>query len=390
MLWKYFRFELKLLIHNKFNWLLGLAFILFFPLYFPHYADSDMESVQSIKNTESGHYISIFNVFPEELRETTKGEEIYNNLIEQASLLNKQRYSLWKRDDFDVYIESGLKLNDLRLRLYELDNEGVHPDYIVPKEEIQKEGALLRYYQKHKLPVDPDLLTASHYLPASLEKVNGLMFMLFVLFIGSTMLTHDHQKRTVMSIFPISFIQKAIVKTGIHLGQIMVFLFLGVVLGGIAASREAAWGNFKSPMLLYQQGGFIAISTTRYILYMFIAMALFASLLLLAFIVVNTLTKNLYASVLIIALIFLIPKVLNFAGLHIGLLQPISIIDIGPVLNGDAASLYGNAALDYKLAAIWLLVMNAGILTALFVFNKVKYRQRNATPAFEAGKGGER
>ncbi|WHT48577.1 hypothetical protein QNH10_01705 [Sporosarcina thermotolerans] len=142
-------------------------------------------------------------------------------------------------------------------------------------------------------------------------------------------------------------------------------------------------------MLLYQQGGVIAISTTRYILYMLIAMALFASLLLLAFILVNTLTKNLYASVLMIVLIFLIPTVLNFTGLHIGLLQPLSIIDIGPILNGDAASLYGNDALDYKLAAFWLLVMNAGILGALFVGNKVKYRQRNATPAFEAGKGGE-
>lgn len=389
MLWKYFRFELKLLIRNKFNWFLGLAFILFFPLYFPHYADSDKDSIQSIKNAESGHYISIFNVFPEEMRETTKGEEIYNNLLEQASLLNKQRYSLWKDGDFDVYIESGLKLNELRLRLYELDNEGVHPDYIVPKKEIHKEDALLHYYQKYNLSVEPDLPTASHYLPVALEKVNGLLFMLFVLFIGSAMLTHDHQKRTVMSIFPISFIQKAIVKTGIHLGQIIMFLVLGVALGGVVASREAAWGNFTSPMLLYQQGGFIAISTTRYILYMLIAMALFASLLLLAFILVNTLIKNLYASVLMIVLIFLTPTVLNFAGLHIDLLQPISIIDIGPILNGDAAALYGNDALDYRLAAIWLLVINAGILAVLFVGTKIKYRQRNATHAFEAGKGRE-
>lgn len=148
MIWKYIQFEGKLLLRNKLNWLLGVAFILFFSLYFFQYSASDIESLRDRKSAEALEYNTIFNYFPEEMRDTPKGQEIYNNLTEQSSLINKQRYSLWKNDDYEEYIEGGLKLNELRLRLYELGNEGVHPEFIIPKEEIRKEDALLRYYQK--------------------------------------------------------------------------------------------------------------------------------------------------------------------------------------------------------------------------------------------------
>ncbi|GKV54779.1 hypothetical protein NCCP2222_07260 [Sporosarcina sp. NCCP-2222] len=388
MIWKYIQFEGKLLLRNKLNWLLGVAFILFFPLYFIQYSDSDVESLRDKKSAESLEYNTIFNFFPEEMRDTPEGQEIYNNLTEQSSMISKQRFSLWKKADYEEYIEGGLRLNELRLRLHELGNKGVHPEFVVPKEEIMKEDALLRYYQKNQLPLEADPFTTSNYLPVALEKVNGLLFVLFVLFMGGNMLLHDQQKRTVMGIFPISFMQRVFVKTGLHFVQVLVFLLAGLLIGGWVVAAQTAWGDFKSPLLLFQNGDYVAVSTSRYILYMVVAMALLALLLLFASILVNVITKNMYATVLLILVVFLAPMLLHFAGINASLLQPLSVMDISQVLTGDVATQYGKDTMDYKWALIWLCVLNMALIAVLFGGNRVVYMKKHATPTYQVGKGG--
>ncbi|MCG3089531.1 hypothetical protein [Sporosarcina cyprini] len=388
MIWKYIQFEGKLLLRNKLNWLLGVAFILFFSLYFFQYSAGDIESLRDRKSAEALEYNTIFNYFPEEMRDTPKGQEIYNNLTEQSSLINKQRYSLWKNDDYEEYIEGGLKLNELRLRLYELGNEGVHPEFIIPKEEIRKEDALLRYYQKNQLPLEADPFAASNYIPVALEKVDGLLFVLFVLFLGGNMLLHDQQKRSVMGIFPISFMQRVFVKTGLHFIQALAFLLAGLLIGGWFVSIRTAWGNFKSPLLLFQNGDYVAVGTSRYILYMVVAMALLALLLLLLSILVNVITKNMYATVLLIVVVFLAPMLLHFAGIDASWLQPLSVMEISQVLSGDTAVQYGKDTIDYKWAFVWLAVLNVAVLLVLFGGNRVMYMKKHATPSYQVGKGG--
>ena len=388
MIWKFIQFEGKLLLRNKLNWLLGVAFILFFSLYFFQYSAGDIESLRDRKSAEALEYNTIFNYFPEEMRDTPKGQEIYNNLTEQSSLINKQRYSLWKNDDYEEYIEGGLKLNELRLRLYELGNEGVHPEFIIPKEEIRKEDALLRYYQKNQLPLEADPFAASNYIPVALEKVDGLLFVLFVLFLGGNMLLHDQQKRSVMGIFPISFMQRVFVKTGLHFIQALAFLLAGLLIGGWFVSIQTAWGNFKSPLLLFQNGDYVAVATSRYILYMVVAMALLVLLLLLLSILVNAITKNMYATVLLIVVVFLAPMLLHFAGIGASWLQPLSVMEISQVLSGDTAAQYGKDTIDYKWAFVWLAVLNVAVLLVLFGGNRVMFMKKHATPSYQVGKGG--
>ena len=192
MFWKYLLFETKLLIHNRKNWLLGIGLILFFPLYYSQYSQISIKDMQMMKNEEAQHFHTVFNAFPEELRETTEGEATYNNLTQQSSLINMQRFYLWKKDDHDKYIEDGLKLNELRLELHELGNKGIHPNYVIPKDVIQKEMAILRYYKVNKLPLVQNPYVASNYLPVALNMISGLLFCLFVLIVGSSMLLIDH------------------------------------------------------------------------------------------------------------------------------------------------------------------------------------------------------
>ncbi len=221
-----------------------------------------------------------------------------------------QRFFLTRGED-DQYIDNGLKLNELRLQMHESGNEGIPPYLVVPKEEIFKEDALLRYNKKHQLPLQPDPFVASNYLPVALNAISGLIFCLFfVLIAGSGMLAHEQQNRSVVSGFPISFMKKINGKVGLHFIQIFLFLILGLLLGGIYVSQKTASGNFASPILLFQNGDFLAVSTwIHYLAYMSIALVLITLLLLYGTALLNLLIKNVYATVLILVVVYL------FAGL---------------------------------------------------------------------------
>lgn len=373
MFWKYLLFETKLLLHNRKNWLLGIGLILFFPLYYTQYSQLDIKDMQRLKNEEAEHMFTVFNAFPEDLRETAEGEATYNNLTQQSSSINMQRFYLWKKEDYDKYIEEGLKLNELRLELHELGNKGIHLNYVIPKDEIQKDMAILRYYKVHKLPLVPDPFVASNYLPVALNMLSGLLFCLFVLIIGSSMLVNDQQHQSVVGGFPISFMQKVSGKVAIHLVQVLLFLVLAVLIGGYYIAQKTEWGNFITPVLIYQDMDFVAVSTIRYLMYMFIAFALIALFLLLVFVLINVMTKNLYATILTMIVILLLPDLISVTGATFNWLYPLKFIDIGSVLNGEAAAEFGNEKLDFKHSYSWLVGLNLLAAAILYGRNKLLY-----------------
>ena len=198
-------------------------------------------------------------------------------------------------------------MNELRLELHRRGNKGIQKEYIIPIDEIQKENALYRYHKEHELPLIQDSFKASNYIPVALRLISGVMFCLLVLFAGSSMLINDQQHPSVVYGFPISFMQKAISKVGVHFVQIMLFLSASILIGGYYVSRKTGWGDFRTPVLIYQDADFIAVSMLRYLFLMFVAFGLIALLLLFAFLLINIVTKNLYAAIVIYAIYIIVP-----------------------------------------------------------------------------------
>lgn len=376
MFWKYLLFETKLLLHNRKNWLLGIAIIVFFPLYYSSYSLTEIKDMHRMKKEEAEQFHTVFNAFPEELRETVEGEAAYNNLTQQASLLNMQRFYLWKKAEYDKYIDDGIRLSELRLEMHAMGNIGLHPKYVIPIEDIQKEIALLQYYKDHGLSIVPNPFAASNYLPVALNLISGLLFCLFILISGSSMLIVDQHNQSVVGGFPISFMQRVTSKVAIHIVQAMLFLLAGIVVGAYYVAGKTEWGNFLKPVLVYQDADFIAVSTIRYIVYMLIAFALIAVFLYLAFVLINVLTKNLYASILILIVILLAPDLLSLAGVESNLLFPLKFIDIASVLSGEAAMEFGNKKLDFKQSYSWLIGLNLIVMAILYLRNMLLYMRR--------------
>lgn len=373
MRWNYILFETKMLLHNRKNWLLGIAILLFFPIYYLQYSQTDIDTLQDQKSEEAEQFHSIFKAFPEEMRETKEGQEIYDNLTEQASLVNMQRFYLSYEEDNDLYITDGLRLNELRLELHEAGNKGIHLNYIFPKEDIHKEVALLNYYQKHEVSIILDPFVASNYIPAALDTISGFPFSLIVLLIGSSMLLHDQQNRSVVNGLPVSFLQKMFSKVGIHLGQIFVFLVTGIGIGSLYVALKTSWGSITSPILLYSGGNFTAVSTVHYVILQLLAFLLISFLLLFVSILVSGLTKNMYSTVLTIVFLLLLPSLLLSAGVDTKWLHPLAMIDIGAVLSGEAAMRFESASMDYQRALSWFVGLTLVVLALLYMKTKLKY-----------------
>lgn len=389
MFWKYLLFEMKLLMLNRKNWLLGIALILFFPLYFSYYSQLDLVDQREEKNEEAENFLQIFDKFPGSVWETEEGKEIRDNLIQQSSLLNMQRLYLINEGypdgyfgpgpNFHKFFEVGLELNELRLDLHERGNKGVQKEYIVPIDEILQENALFRYHLEHDLTLIKDPFEASNYIPVALSHISGVMFCLLVLFAGSSMLLNDQQHPTVMYGFPISFMQKAVSKVGVHFAQIMLFLCASIWIGGYYVARKTGWGDFRTPVLIYQNADYIAISILRYLFYMLVAFALIALLLLFTFLLINIVTKNLYAAIVIILFVLLSPQILLVTGVESNWLYPLKFIDISSVLSGDAAKEYGIEKLDFKHAYSWLVVLNLLVISILYGRNKLMHLRKTET-----------
>ena len=376
MFWKYLLFETKLLLLNKKNWLLGIALILLLPLYYSHYSQLDMVDIREKKSKEADSFHQILDKFPGSVWETEEGKEIRAMLIQQSSLISIQRLSLYKDDDFNVFFDAGLELNELRLELHRRGNKGIQKEYIIPIDEIQKENALYKYHKEHELSLIQDPFKASNYIPEALRLISGVMFCLLVLFAGSSILVNDQQHPSVVYGFPISFMQKANSKVGVHFVQIMLFLSACIVIGGYYVSRKTGWGDIRTPVLIYQDADFIAVSMLRYLFLMFVAFGLIALLLLFAFLLINIVTKNLYASLVIMLFILLSPQLLLAAGVETNWLYPLKFIDIGAVLSGELAMEYGIEQLDFKRAYSWLVVLNLIVISILFGRNKLMSIQK--------------
>lgn len=313
MYWKYWQFEMKLLLRQRKNWFLGLFLLLFFPVFFLVESREEPVSLESQKHYEANMLVAIFHQFPETERENPEGAAIYNNLTEQASLVNYQLYYLSEGAN-DDYVENGLKLNELRLELHEMGNKWIPEHLVYPREETLKEEALLSYIQANDLPLEPESTGATHYLVEGLGVMSGLVFYMFILLAGSEILIFEQRHRTVFNGFPVSFLQKISAKISEMFLSIAGCLLLGLGLGFWVASSESGSGNFSYPVLLYRDGSFEAVSTMEYLLYALVLIMLVMLLVLIVSVLLNQLFRNAYANVLIGLGLFLLPDLLMGAG----------------------------------------------------------------------------
>lgn len=384
MLWRYFLFETKRLLQNRKNWFLGIVLLLFFPIFILYAQQIPTESLRDIKREEAEMIKSLFNVYAVELQEGTLEEQaVYDNLLQQSSLVNYQVFYIRAGDVTEDYIENGLALTKLRLQAHELGNQGI-PDYaIISEEDIMKEDALLQFIKENNIVLDANSFIAENQFVVALGLLSGLPFVFFVLLSGSDILVSEQRHETVMSGFPLSFMKKINVKVFLYFIYMMLFLVAGVLLGNYFMMKELGTSVLNDPVIIYSNGSFEAITLVHYLGYSLLAMALIILLTLYLSVLLNIVFKNAYANVLVGIGLFLLPSLLLVGEFKFSLLHPLKYVEFSHVLSGVLATQLDNSGLDYWMMMLWLLVLCMMFIMMLFAKNKLAY-MREASGKSEA------
>ena len=376
MLWKYFLFESKILMKNRKNWFLGIVIMLFFPLFVLYTNQTPAENLRDLKGAEANSNSILFKSYGDDLQEGDADERaMYDILTRQSTLVNFQRFYIMEGEVTEDYVANGLELNKLRLEAHELGYPSVPQQFIIPKDEILKEDALLRFIQEEKLELDSNKFLAEPHFVSALALLSGLPFVFYVLISGSEIIVYEQRHQTVMSGFPISFMNKINIKVFIHFIQTMVFLILGLLLGHYFLAKELGASYLRDPIVIYKNGGYDAVVIFDYLLYGLVAMAIITVIVLYLSILLNVLFKNAFANVLVGLSVFLLPNLLLVWGVNFPLFHPLTYIDFSGVLSGNLSKQLVNNQLDFWYACLWLVVVGVLLIIVLFAKNKLGYRQ---------------
>lgn len=376
MFWKFTLFELKLLLKNRKTWFIAVFLLFFFVLYFMYYSQEPPISLADQKRVETQTSYAAFEYLDQQRHDLPEVAEVYELHTKIQSLLGMQVWNIGNGNDSKQYIKDGLEINQLRLKIHELDNAGIPDHLITSKEDILKEDALLHYIDDNNLPIESDSFATNHYFTSALTMMTGLLFLIIVLISGNELLIYERRHQSVMQGFPISFMQKISSKVMIYSIQIYIFLLLGFSIGSIYLSNKAEADSFAFPILIYQNENYIAVPTSQYLVYSFLGLALVTLLLLLLSILLNMLFKNAFANILIGLGIFLLPDIAMAAGYKATFLHPIKFIDISKVLSGELAAELSNPATDYLFAMSILGVITILLFIAIYALNKLTYKRK--------------
>lgn len=376
MFWRYTLFEAKLICHNWKNAFVGAFILLFFVLSLFYQSHTEYETLKQVKKQEADALNATLNQFPDELRETKEGKRAYDNLTEQASLVGMQIYYLTQDDARQDYIEDDHKLTKLRLDAIKQGNVGVPDNLAFSKEYVSQEDTRIRYIEKHQLPLEVSNLSVSGYLPNALDVISGPLFCLLVLVAASEMIVFERKHQSVVNGIPVSFITKIHSKILVHFISIFGFLLIGLLLGMITSWTRYEWGDFLSPMMVYTNGDFEAVSTTRYLLAELLGFALTAILLLYLSVLLNLLVKNSYMTVFVGMVFILLPDFWIWAGRTVHWIYPVKFTAVSDVLSGEMAMIYKRTHMDYTHGFIWLVLGSVLLLIWLIVQNRWHYFRR--------------
>jgi hypothetical protein len=375
MFWKYTLFETKLLLKNRKSWFIAVFLLIFFILFFMYYSQDTPIPLKVKKDMETHTSYAVFEYLDQQRHDLPEVAEVYDYHTQIQSLLGMQLWYIGKGDDSNQYIDNGLEINQLRLKVHELGNKGIPDHLIVSKEEILKEDALLHYIKDNELPIESNSFATNHYFTNVLSMLSGMLFLIIVLISGNEMLVYELNHQSVLRGFPISFMNKVIGKITIQFVHIYTFLLLGFAIGGIYVAKKFDAGEFSFPILVYKNENFIAMSTGQYLLQLFLGLALATILLLSLSILLNMLFKNAFANILVGLGIYVLPDIAMAAGIKTTFLHPIKYIDINKVLSGDLAVELGNSSIDYWNAMATLGIITLVLFGVIYTMNKLTYQR---------------
>lgn len=367
----YIGFESRLFLKdpkNKLMFLAFLAFLLFvyFLIFFQSVGDNEEELYQTMNQNRF-----VTSTISESTREDPELSEFYDNVYSQHQLVVRQEVGrLFEEDNW--YLDSGIELAELQRDLHQYDlnlvDEEVR-DIIPTLHQAESNLAFYTYLKEEAIPIMTDRQQTAGYTLTLLEYF-GLVAFLFLLLFSCGILSNDLNHQTMVKGYPLSYEQK----TGSKIIIYTIASFLSVlVLSGLAIgviSLIYGTGNFAYPIPFYGSDS-VSILTVlgyswRYLLYFLVLSIHVISLSA----ILNTLTKNMYATLFIGTFLYFIPMLFQSTA-HLWHWLPLPFYNMHTVLSGEVAYSAGLSHLNYLYGMGILLLWSIGFLVSIYVYQRL-------------------
>lgn len=332
----YFFFELNLFMKQKKTTIFAVTLIIFLisiiiAITFEGLGDEEKKLAEDLTQTR---------IVTQQVQNYSADDEETSNFIEnlylQQNLIASKSNGITFNND-SWFIDSGIKLAELRHSM--LGNELFNgmPDSLLPQEDvILRELVELEEIQNQSVPVQVNLKSATGVLKSSLFYFGYLAFF-FTLVFGSNIMTDDFNHSSMVESYPVNRLRKIFIKLFINSFSIMGIIVLILLIMCIILSFIWDFGDLSYPTGVYLFGSFKAIPFWFYILlFSFYYFILIMHALVLSM-VLNLVLKNTMATILVGLILFITPYLYNPSTNYFVFL-PFHYYNITSLFNGTFAT----------------------------------------------------
>ena len=326
----------------------------------------------------------IFHAIPQNHFDSAAGQEVYDKLARQQSIIGMQRYILSEQEGNTVsglenvvsdYVDQGLELAENRLFFYEADefeSQELLLSFMPAKAEIENDLKFLTYLKENNVDIDWNPLSPSLVLFNLVNIVAGIFIFIIAAIFGADRFSRDQEFNwSISQGIPYSWAHQWRQRTFISWGLIWLITIAGISVSYLFSTLFTDSGTLNYPVPLYSGEETVYISIMQYvILALLLTMAL-------SYIIVKLSTglswvfRNIYLTITIVTAVFYLPYVFALTG-PAASWNPFLYLQIIPVLEGSWESLK-NVTVTKLIISIAVLYIIVEIVFH-FIFKQIPAR----------------
>lgn len=348
---KLFKWDFLKIIRDWKVRILLVSLFLFLASYSVFYQDRSIVLPLEELRSEYEDTQQIFHAIPQNHFDSATGQEVYDKLARQQSIIGMQRYILAEQEGNTVsglenvvsdYVDQGLELAENRLFFYEADDfesQELLLSFMPAKAEIENDLKFLTYLKENNVDIDWNPMSPSLVLFNLVNIVSGIFIFIIAAIFGADRFSRDQEFNwSISQGIPYSWAYQWRQRTFISWGLIWIITLAGICVSYLLSTFFTDSGTLNYPVPLYSGEETVYISILQYVI-----LALLLTIAL-SYIIVKLSTglswvfRNIYLTITLVTAVFYLPYVFALTG-PAASWNPFLYLQIIPVLQGAWESL---------------------------------------------------
>ncbi|QCR31222.1 ABC transporter [Lysinibacillus sp. SGAir0095] len=326
-----------------------------------------VENSQKLIDEKASEYQSVASALTKfqtaDAMDYGNGSDLYYNLLQQQRHVVNQSMAL-KIDRPQLYLDTGIKLAELRANAFELEGYEKVATNLPTKTENQLDSILYEFMDKTGILVSQEALSFFPFL-VNLFMMLGSFWFIFISIFSCGILIEEFRHTSLIKGYPVSFDQYVLAKSTSAMLIVCIFI-VEIIICSLPFIYFYGVGNPKYPIAIYD-GSFKVITTFEYIGIALVYMIFISIFTILLSVILNVILRNMYLTLFVQLLLFIAPSLFP-ALVSLVPFNPFNYMNFTNLLNGQSLELAKPIGLEISHGLIYLGVSIVLMLIAVKLF----------------------